>query len=152
MLTVINEQAASATTPAADRAKAALAHDALNFTIVDIHVADQEAGRYRQRVDESIRKANPDSLNVFSMEAYDKLLDLMVEQLKQNRGTIIADDYNFNIRHFNDWHKLACFIDEASLDFVQMTRLKDHYAERIIACGMEVDLRDEIARIHGSGN
>lgn len=123
-----------------------LAGDVLSEVQDDIHLGMRDAASYRTLIDAFIRKDNTVPLDG-GAEAYERLLDHMVAQLMKDHGNLVADDYNFNIRLYNKWYKLADYIRRSDIDEPDKKTQVDHYIERIIVKGQEVDLQEEIDQL-----
>jgi beta-galactosidase len=72
------------------------------------------------------------------------LLSLFSVQLLNNNGHLIADDYNFNISHYNNSRLVSGYINSLKLPQLFKDGLKKYFANAIITRGMEKNAGDEM--------
>lgn len=76
------------------------------------------------------------------------LLDFFVQQLLNDNGIIVADDYNYTIEQFNDYLLLAHFIEQdMQTSSARKEKLKETYAKKLITLSVHIDPHEEIERI-----
>ncbi len=72
------------------------------------------------------------------------LVDILATQLLNNKGHIIADDYNFNVDHFNNCRLIYGYITVTKLPSLFKEGLRKYYADEVIKKGSEKDAGDEM--------
>jgi beta-galactosidase len=75
------------------------------------------------------------------------LIDLFSSHMLNNDGRLVADDYNFNIDHFNKAMFLNGEVDKTSLPQPFKNSLKKYYTSEYITKGVEKNLNKEIRSI-----
>jgi hypothetical protein len=104
----------------------------------------RSAGRtgYASAVKEHILRNNqvPDTATV----EFRSLISILASHLTSNGGSLIADDYNYNIDHYNNCRLIAGYINATKLPPLFKETLREYYAEEIIAKGNEKNPGDEM--------
>lgn len=72
------------------------------------------------------------------------LISVLSADLVSNGGSLIADDYNYNIDHYNNCRLIAGYINATKLPPLFKETLREYYAEEIIAKGNEKNAGDEM--------
>ena len=72
------------------------------------------------------------------------LAELFAVQLFNNGGRLSADDYNFNIEHYNKCRQISGYIARTKLPVLFKESLREHYAKQMIAQGSEKNPGDEM--------
>ncbi len=72
------------------------------------------------------------------------LISLFASQLLNNNGRLIADDYNFNVGHYNNCRLISGYIGALKLPQLFKDGLKKYYADAVITKGMEKNAGDEM--------
>ena len=90
---------------------------------------------YEKSISEIIYKRNP-STDTSAVE-YKAIVTLFTKHLLNNNGTLIADDYNFNIGHYNNCRIISGYVNPLKLPPLFRDWLKTYYAEEIILRGNE---------------
>jgi beta-galactosidase len=72
------------------------------------------------------------------------LISVFASQLLNNNGRLIADDYNFNVSHYNNARLISGSINSLKLPQLFKDGLKKYYADAVITKGMEKDAGDEM--------
>jgi hypothetical protein len=72
------------------------------------------------------------------------LIDLFSLHLLNNNGQLIADDYNYNVDHFNNCRLIAGYINSTKLPPLFKEGLRKYYANAIIKQGSEKNAGDEM--------
>ncbi|HBE41525.1 MAG TPA: hypothetical protein DDW27_10035, partial [Bacteroidales bacterium] len=72
------------------------------------------------------------------------LTNIFSEHLVRSGGLLIADDYNFNIGHFNNCRIITGYINPLKLPPLFKDWLRKYYAEEIIMKGNEKNSVDEM--------
>lgn len=85
---------------------------------------------------------NNKNLDAASIE-FKALVELFSSHMLNNDGRLVADDYNFNIDHFNKAMYLGAAIDKTALPLLFKNSLKKAYASELITKGIEKNLSKE---------
>ena len=85
---------------------------------------------------------NNKNVDAASIE-FKALVNLFSSHMANNVGRLVADDYNFNIEHFNKAVHLGHLIDKTSLPGAFKDGLKRHYAYTFITKGNDKNLSKE---------
>jgi hypothetical protein len=103
--------------------------------------ARDEAG-YRKAVREYLVKNNPgvDSATV----EFRALAGLLASYFEYNNGKLIADDYNFNVDHYNNCRLIAKYINATKLPQPFKDGLREYYSSTVIVRGNEKNAGDEM--------
>jgi len=109
--------------------------DELNFGTKDI-------SGYKQTIKEYIIKNNP-SVDTTTVE-FRTLISLFALQLLNSNGHMIADDYNYNIDHFNNCRLISGYVNSTKLPQPFKDGLKKYYSEVIIDKGNQKDAGEEM--------
>ncbi len=72
------------------------------------------------------------------------LTALLSTYLMNNKGRMVADDYNFNVDHFNTSRQISGYINATKLPPLFKETLKRYYTEVIITAGSEKNPGDEM--------
>ena len=72
------------------------------------------------------------------------LTDILASQLVNNNGRMIADDYNFNVEHYNNCRLIGGYIKSTKLPALFQEGLRNYYADVIIRRGNEKDAGEEM--------
>jgi beta-galactosidase len=97
---------------------------------------------YIRGIRDYIFKNNPD-VDSTTIE-FRALVNVLASQLLNNKGHIIADDYNFNVDHFNDCRLIYGYITATKLPPLFKDGLRNYYADEVIKRGSEKDAGDEM--------
>jgi beta-galactosidase len=97
---------------------------------------------YIRGIRDYIFKNNPD-VDSTTIE-FRALVNVLASQLLNNKGEIIADDYNFNVDHFNDCRLIYGYITATKLPPLFKDGLRNYYADEVIKRGSEKDAGDEM--------
>jgi hypothetical protein len=89
-----------------------------------------------------IKKNNP-SADTISIE-FKTLVNLLGNQLFNNKGSVSAADYNFNIDHYNNCLLISGYISKTKLPPLFKESLKKHYSKLMISEGNEKNAGDEM--------
>lgn len=117
----------------------------LEESVEDIDFTALNETQYAKRVDSWIYSRNPQVNR--DTGAYAALIELMEAQLKKDHGLTVADDYNFNIGHFNDCSSIVTHVQSRSWDSRVKSKLEKYYVDAIITRGMEMDVSREIEKL-----
>jgi beta-galactosidase len=79
-----------------------------------------------------------------TMIEFKSLINLFASQLVNNNGQLIADDYNFNVDHFNNCRLIAGYINATKLPPLFKEGLRKYYSNSIIKLGSEKNAGDEM--------
>jgi beta-galactosidase len=112
-----------------------LANDEFNLPL-----SDRQG--YSKVIREYILKNNP-SIDTSIIE-FKVLADLFAYHLLNNKGHLIADDYNFNVDHYNNCRLISGYINATKLPPFFKEGLKGYYSDAIIRRGSEKDPGDEM--------
>jgi hypothetical protein len=72
------------------------------------------------------------------------LTDLLASQLVNNNGQMVADDYNFNVEHYNNCRLISGYIKSTKLPQLFQEGLKNYYTDAIIRHGSEKNAGEEM--------
>lgn len=86
---------------------------------------------------------NNTSTDTASVE-FKALNKLFASHLKNNNGKLSADDYNFNVDHYNNCRLISGYINATKLPPLFKEGLKKYYANSIIKQGNEKNTGDEM--------
>ncbi|NJO68783.1 MAG: hypothetical protein HC830_05445, partial [Bacteroidetes bacterium] len=92
-----------------------------------------------------IYNENP-GLDTSSIE-FHTLQKVLIVQLINNKGEMVADDYNFVTAHYNVARELAKTIEILPFPQLEKTELRKQYCEQIIAKGLMPDLNKEKVKL-----
>jgi hypothetical protein len=114
----------------------------IQTTYDDFNLPPSDTQYYAKTIREYILKNNPkaDSSSV----EFKTLISLFTSHLVNNRGRLVTDDYNFNVRHYNNCKLISGYINATKLPTLFKDCLKMYYAEAIIRDGNEKDPGDEM--------
>lgn len=98
-------------------------------------------GDYQKGIKKFINQKNAE-INPKTIE-YRMLIDRMTGYLKKMNGDLIADDYNFIVRSYNDARMLNRVIDAKNFHPDYRDALKSYYATEIILKSRTVDVQKE---------
>ena len=112
-----------------------LSHDELKFTSPD------KQG-YARSIRDYVIKNNP-SVDSSTVE-FRSLIDLFSTHLLNNNGLLIADDYNFNVDHFNNCRLISGYIAATKLPPLFKDGLRKYYADAVIKKGSEKNAGEEM--------
>jgi hypothetical protein len=104
----------------------------------------RSAGRagYASAVKEHILKNN--QVADTSTIEFRSLISILSSHLVSNGGSLIADDYNYNIDHYNNCRLIAGYINATKLPPLFKETLREYYAVEIITKGNEKNAGDEM--------
>lgn len=97
---------------------------------------------YRKAIREQILKNNP-LLDTTTTE-FRVLASILAAYLSNNNGQMIADDYNFNVDHFNTCRLISGYINATKLPPAFKEGLRVYYSNSVIKDGIEKDAGDEM--------
>ena len=114
----------------------------LKQTFDEIKFAASEKDDYARLIRNRIiaDDVNTDSSSV----EFKTLVNLFASHLMNNNGVLVADDYNFNIGHYNNCRLICGYIDATKLPPLFKDGLKKYYSEQIIILGSIKDAREEM--------
>lgn len=75
---------------------------------------------------------------------YKTIIDLFALQLVNNNGRMSADDYNFNVAHYNSCRLISGYIAKTKLPPLFKESLRKYYSRTIIKQGCEKNAGDEM--------
>ncbi|HAM10374.1 MAG: hypothetical protein A2X05_12085 [Bacteroidetes bacterium GWE2_41_25] len=107
---------------------------------VTISVSDRES--YLRSVRNYIFKNNTQS-DTSSVE-FRTLTEILAAQLQNNGGKMSAEDYNYNIDHFNNCRLIYSYITATKLPPLYKETLRKYYSESIITLGSEKNAGNEM--------
>lgn len=73
-----------------------------------------------------------------------ELVNLFSSQMRNNKGRLVAYDYNFTVDHFNNCRLISGYINATKLPAVFKEGLRKYYAEDIISKGNEKNAGEEM--------
>ena len=111
-------------------------------TYDELKLSASDKPGYAKVVKDYILKNNQ-AIDTSSVE-FRSLNSLFASQLLNNNGHLIADDYNFNISHYNNCRLISGYINSLKLPQLFKDGLKKYYAEAVITKGIEKNAGDEM--------
>jgi hypothetical protein len=100
----------------------------------------------RQGLGKAIRdnvfKSNP-AVDTTSVE-FRALIDILSAQLNNNGGKMSADDYNYNVDHYNNCRLIYSYIMATKLPPLYKESLRKYYSKSVITSGSEKNAGDEM--------
>lgn len=108
----------------------------------EISLTASDKTGYKKAIREYIVKNNP-VVDTATME-FRTIADLFSSYLLNNNGKLIADDYNFNIDHYNNCRLIASYINATKLPQPFKDGLRAYYSNSIILQGSEKNAGDEM--------
>jgi beta-galactosidase len=114
----------------------------IQTTYYEFNLPPSDTQYYSKTIREYILKNNP-SADSSSVE-FKTLISLFASHLVNNRGRLVADDYNFDVSHYNNCKLISGYINATKLPPLFKDCLKMYYAEEIIKEGNEKDPGDEM--------
>jgi beta-galactosidase len=97
---------------------------------------------YAATIKDYIFRNNP-SVDSATVE-FRTLVNLFATHLINNNGRLVADDYNFNVSHFNNCRLISGYINSLKLPPLFKDGLKKYYADCVIAKGIEKNAGEEM--------
>jgi beta-galactosidase len=114
----------------------------IKLTFDDLNLGTSDRNGYARSIKAVIIKSNP-AIDTSSVE-FRSLLKLFATHLVNNNGRLIADDYNFNVEHYNNCRVISGYINATKLPALYKDGLKMFYSETIIMKGNEKNSGDEM--------
>ena len=114
----------------------------IKSTTDELKLSASDRQGYAKAVKEYILKNNQ-AIDTSTVE-FRTLISLFASQLFNNNGHLIAEDYNFNVSHYNNCRLISGYINSLKLPQLFKDGLKKYYADAVIARGMEKDAGDEM--------
>jgi hypothetical protein len=114
----------------------------INFTNDEFNLPPSDKKGFARVIRDYMLKNNP-SIDSASIE-FKTLVDLFASHLLNNKGRLVADDYNFNADHFNNCRLIYGYINSTRLPPLFKEGLKKYYANAIIRQGSEKNAGDEM--------
>jgi beta-galactosidase len=112
----------------------------MNYDELNLGSSDKHG--YIMMIKDYIFKNNP-SLDTATIE-FRTLGDLFSSQLLNSGGRLNANDYNFNIDHYNNCRLISSYINSTKLPPLFKEGLKKYYADAIIKKGSEKNAGEEM--------
>ncbi len=107
-----------------------------------IKLSSSDRAGYAKTIRESIKKNNP--VVDTTIVEFRTLVSLFSKHLMNNSGQLVADDYNFNVDHYNTCRLIAGYIAATKLPPLYKDAMRKYYANLIITKGAERDPGDEM--------
>ena len=114
----------------------------IETTTDDFNLSPSNKPGFAKAVRSYILKNNP-SVDTASVELR-ALVDLLALHLLNNNGHLSADDYNFNVDHYNNCRLISGYINSTKLPPLFKEGLKRYYANSVIRQGSEKDAGEEM--------
>jgi hypothetical protein len=105
-------------------------------------LSESDKKGYAKAIKDYILKNNQ-SIDTSTVE-FRSLISLFASQLLNNNGHLIADDYNFNVGHYNNCRLISGYINSLKLPQLFKDGLKKYYSDAVITKGMEKNAGDEM--------
>jgi hypothetical protein len=112
----------------------------MNYDELNLGSSDKHG--YIMMIKDYIFKNNP-SLDTATIE-FRSLSDLFSSQLLNSGGLLNANDYNFNIDHYNNCRLISGYINSTKLPPLFKEGLKKYYSDAIINKGSEKNAGEEM--------
>jgi hypothetical protein len=116
-------------------------------TVDEFEMPGKTQEEYRAFIGSYLIKHNP-GIGKQTIE-FEALVTLFASHMKNNLGRLVADDYNFNIEHFNKSAYLGGIIAGSGLPEKYKTVLRQHYAELYITRGDDKNIDSEEKMLRG---
>jgi hypothetical protein len=111
-----------------------------SYDDITFKAADRKG--YEGAIKDHILRNNP-AVDTSTVE-FRTLLSLFTSHLINNNGQLVADDYNFNIDHYNTCRLISGYIYATKLPPLFKETLKKYYTDVIITGGNEKNAGDEM--------
>jgi len=108
----------------------------------ELDLGTKDKTGYRKTIREYITKNNP-AVDTTTIE-FKTLTDLLAFQLINSNGHLTADDYNYNIDHYNNCRLISGYVNSTKLPQPFKDGLKKYYSEIIINKGNQKDAGEEM--------
>jgi len=112
----------------------------LNSDELSLGLSDKSG--YIRMIRDYILKSNP-SIDTATIE-FRTLSDLFSSQLLNSSGQLTANDYNFNVDHFNNCRLISGYVNSTKLPPPFKEGLKKYYSDVIIMKGSEKNAGEEM--------
>ncbi len=109
-------------------------------TDIDFSKADEK--EYPGMLRDHLFKNNP-GVDTATIE-FRELVNLFSSQMRNNKGRLVAYDYNFTVDHYNNCRLISGYINATKLPAVFKEGLRKYYAEAIISRGNEKNAGEEM--------
>lgn len=114
----------------------------INLTNNEFNLGPSDKKGFASVIRDYILKNNT-RIDTASVE-FKTLVDLLASHLANNNGHLIADDYNYNIEHYNNCRLISGYITSTKLPPLFKEALKKYYAIAIIKQGSEKNAGEEM--------
>ncbi|MEI6048071.1 MAG: glycoside hydrolase family 2 TIM barrel-domain containing protein [Bacteroidota bacterium] len=114
----------------------------IKLTYDEFNITASDKNEFAAIIRDYILKNNS-SLDTATVE-FKTLTDIFASQLINNDGHLIADDYNFNVEHYNNCRLISGYINSTRLHPLFKEGLKKYYANSIIRQGSEKNGGEEM--------
>ncbi len=111
-----------------------------SYDDITFKAADRKG--YESAIKDHILRNNP-AVDTSTVE-FRTLLSLFTSHLMNNNGQMVADDYNFNVDHYNTCRLISGYIFATKLPPLYKETLKKYYTDVIITGGNEKNAGDEM--------
>ncbi len=108
----------------------------------DVTLKAADIRGYESAIKDHILRNNP-AVDTATVE-FGTLLSLFTSHLMKNNGSLVADDYNFNVDHYNTCRQISGYINATKLPPLYKETLKKYYTDVIITGGNEKNAGDEM--------
>ncbi len=114
----------------------------IEYTTKDFNLGITDLNNYKKSITDFIIENNKD-VDTTTVE-FRSLVDIIGRQLLNNKGIMKADDYNYNVGHYNKCRIILGYIKSTKLPDLFKEGLRNYYAGEIIMYGIEKDAEDEM--------
>ncbi|MCX6327143.1 MAG: hypothetical protein NT144_10915 [Bacteroidia bacterium] len=114
----------------------------IKFADNEFNLSPSDKKGFVRAIREDILKNNP-SVDTATVE-FKVLVDLFASHLTNNNGRLNAEDYNFNVEHYNNCRLISGYITSTKLPPFFKEELRKYYANDIIRLGSEKNAGDEM--------
>lgn len=111
----------------------------------DLELKGTVAQDFARQLEPLLRRRNP-KLDLAAAEGQ-AVLRVFARHLEVNKGSLVRDDYNFTVAHFNDCRRITRPIGEMKLPEPFKKGLIEYYAETMIVQGDEKNYQTERQRL-----
>jgi hypothetical protein len=114
----------------------------IKLTYDEFNKSSSDLSGFTIAIRDYILMNNP-SVDSASVE-FKTLVALFASHLINNNGRLTADDYNYNVDHYNNCRLISGYINSTKLPQLFKEGLKEYYANAIINQGSEKDAGEEM--------
>lgn len=114
----------------------------IKFTSDEFRFNPSDKQGFKKQIKDYILLNNPSTDS--TLIEFKTLTDLFASQISNNKGQLIAADYNFNVNHYNNCRLIAGYITSTKLPPLFKDGLRNYYSNSIIRLGSNRNAGDEM--------